>query len=41
MCRRQEKIITPKLLECAMNGAADELFQLLDDGDVINPKVTT
>ncbi|XP_025086256.1 ankyrin-1-like isoform X4 [Pomacea canaliculata] len=39
--RRQEKIITPKLLECAMNGAADELFQLLDDGDVINPKSST
>ena len=37
--RRQEEIVTPKLLACAMNGAADELFQLLDDGDNINPKV--
>ena len=33
--------MTPKLLACAMNGSADELYQLLDDGDNINPKVTT
>ncbi|XP_070186884.1 ankyrin-1-like isoform X2 [Littorina saxatilis] len=39
--RRQEEIVTPKLLACAMNGAADELYQLLDDGDNINPKSGT
>ncbi|XP_076452363.1 uncharacterized protein LOC143287987 isoform X2 [Babylonia areolata] len=39
--RRQEEIVTPKLLACAMRGAADELFQLLDEGDNINPKSGT
>lgn len=36
--KRQEEMVTPKLLACAMNGAADELYQLLDDGDNINLK---
>nr|KAG5709649.1 hypothetical protein BaRGS_027674 [Batillaria attramentaria] len=39
--RRQEEMVTPKLLACAMNGAADELYQLLDDGDNINVKSGT
>uniref|UniRef100_A0A0B7AJI4 Uncharacterized protein n=2 Tax=Arion vulgaris TaxID=1028688 RepID=A0A0B7AJI4_9EUPU len=36
--KRQEKIVRPKLLECAINGNAEELFGLLDEGDSINQK---
>ncbi|BFZ15505.1 hypothetical protein BsWGS_18544 [Bradybaena similaris] len=33
--KRQEKIVMPKLLECAVNGQAEELYRLLEDGDSI------
>ncbi|CAG5129423.1 unnamed protein product, partial [Candidula unifasciata] len=33
--RRQEKIVMPKLLECAVNGQAEELYRLLEEGDSI------
>ncbi|CAG5119233.1 unnamed protein product, partial [Candidula unifasciata] len=39
--RRQEEIVTPKLLGCALNGNAEDLFLLLDEGDNINPKSGT
>lgn len=39
--RRQDQVVTPKLLACALNGSADELYQLLDEGDNINLKSGT
>ncbi|KAL5005602.1 hypothetical protein ScPMuIL_016760 [Solemya velum] len=36
--RRQEEIVTPELLGCAMEGKAEELYCLLEDGDNINSK---
>ncbi|XP_005098393.2 ankyrin-3 [Aplysia californica] len=39
--KRQEEIVTPKMLGCALNGDAGELFLLLDEGDNINPKSGT
>ncbi|XP_059173061.1 serine/threonine-protein phosphatase 6 regulatory ankyrin repeat subunit B-like isoform X2 [Physella acuta] len=39
--KRQKEIVTPKLLSCAINGDAEELFKLLEEGDNINPKSAT
>ena len=38
--RRQREILTPTLFEIARNGNKDELFQLLEDGDDVNPSVS-
>ncbi|KAK3767661.1 hypothetical protein RRG08_022696 [Elysia crispata] len=39
--KRQEEIVTPKMLGCALIGEAKELYLLLDEGDNINPKSGT
>uniref|UniRef100_A0A2C9LW87 Uncharacterized protein n=1 Tax=Biomphalaria glabrata TaxID=6526 RepID=A0A2C9LW87_BIOGL len=39
--KRQEEIITPKLLNCALCGDATELYNILEEGDNINPKSGT
>ena len=37
--RRQEQIINPQLRLSAMDGDAEKLFCLLEDGDNVNSKV--
>lgn len=37
--RRQEKIVLPQLRMCSMEGKAETLFCLLEDGDNVNLKV--
>ncbi|GFR73356.1 ankyrin-2 [Elysia marginata] len=39
--KRQEEVVTPKMLGCALVGEATELYLLLDEGDNINPKSGT
>ncbi|GFN91984.1 ankyrin-1-like [Plakobranchus ocellatus] len=39
--KRQEEIVTPKMLGCALIGDAKELYLLLDEGDNINSKSGT
>ncbi|KAJ8319864.1 hypothetical protein KUTeg_001451 [Tegillarca granosa] len=36
--RRQEEIVFPELMTCAMGGKADQLYCLLEEGDCINSK---
>ncbi|XP_071103515.1 serine/threonine-protein phosphatase 6 regulatory ankyrin repeat subunit B-like isoform X3 [Haliotis cracherodii] len=36
--RRQEEVVMPKLIQCALNGNAEDLYCVLDEGDSINLK---
>jgi len=37
--RRQDEIVLTDLLECAMSGKAEHLYQLLEEGDNLNSQV--
>ena len=41
MIRRQKNIVNPTLFECAMNGDADRLYSILEEGDDVNPLTGT
>ncbi|CAL1545270.1 unnamed protein product [Lymnaea stagnalis] len=36
--KRQEEIVNQKLLACALNGDAEDLYKVLEEGDNINPQ---
>ncbi|KAJ8320396.1 hypothetical protein KUTeg_001983 [Tegillarca granosa] len=38
LLKRQEEIVFPELMTCAMGGKADQLYCLLEEGDCINSK---
>ena len=38
--RRKEDVVNPKLFEIAASGNSDLLYQLLEDGDDVNPYVS-
>ncbi|XP_076459845.1 uncharacterized protein LOC143292985 isoform X3 [Babylonia areolata] len=41
MTRRQEEVVTPALMACAVNGNAEHLYQLLEEGDDVDVKSDT
>ena len=38
--RRQKEVVTPTLFDIAVNGDKDKLYQLLENGDDVNPIVS-
>ena len=40
-CRRQREIVTPALFDTAVTGKSDHLFTILENGDDVNPLVST
>ena len=41
MSRRQTQIVNPKLFESAMDGDADRVFRIIEEGDDMNPQTGT
>lgn len=37
MEKRQTEVVKPVLFECSMNGDADKIYSLLEEGDCVNP----
>ncbi len=40
-CRRQKELIIPLLFEVVHSGNKDQLFHMLQNGDDVNPLVST
>ena len=38
-CRRQEEIVGPGLFESCMSGKVEQLYCLLEEDDIVDPKV--